>query len=162
MWKKITDYPNYSISSGGEVYSHVSKKKLIPCYSGARMIVTLYNKNGRKSAKVHRLVASHFLPAPLMEDLVVAHNDGDFTNNKYSNLRWTTQKDNLSDRAIHNTEMIGQKNGRAKLTPAIVLQIRKRYTKRCPKNGAAALAKEFSVSDAAIIKAFRGENWSKF
>lgn len=60
------------------------------------MIVGLCSDNQakRKNYYVHRLVAKAFVPNP--DNLpVIDHVDHDRTNNKASNLRWLTQRDNV-------------------------------------------------------------------
>ena len=47
-----------------------------------------------KQYKLHRLVASRFLPSPTEEKLVVDHIDHDRLNNNAYNLRWVTTKEN--------------------------------------------------------------------
>lgn len=58
------------------------------------MIVNLYDGNGgRKSSKVHRLVACAFLPNP-DNKRCVCHKDNDTSNNCADNLYWGTDKEN--------------------------------------------------------------------
>lgn len=161
-WAFIADYSNYQVSNFGNVRRIWSSgpKLLTPvAMQDGRLSVMLYKDGMRRWHKIHRLVAMSFIPLDPSRDLV-AHNDGNPSNNHWENLRWATQKENLSDRIRHGTGIDGQKNGRVKLTIDQVREIRARYKKRHPQDGAAAMAKEFGVSDVAIIKAFRGENWS--
>jgi hypothetical protein len=166
-WRKVAEFANYEVSDGGFVRiitggRHTNDGEILAASNvGGYMCVTLFNGGARKMLKVHRLVALAFLPPPDSEvQFQVAHNDGDSLNNVPTNLRWATCKENLNDRNHHGTSMIGNRNGRCKLTESQVIEIRTRYKQRCPKNGAAALGREFGVTDVAVIKAFRGENWS--
>ena len=160
MWKTVGEFPNYEVSDDGRVRKTGGRELKQSNVVGYK-VVGLDSGRGFIQRKVHRLVALAFLPAP--EDPArdqVAHGDGSRTNNRVENLRWATCKENLSDRALHGTELRGARNGRAKLSPVQVLLIRARYTPRHPVDGAAAMAKEYGVTDVAIIKAARGENWS--
>lgn len=167
-WKNVRDYENYQVSNTGLVRiivggRHKSDGELLKASNvGGYLCVTLFNGVSKKMLKVHRLVAQSFLPPPENSNQIqVAHNDGNPKHNKPINLRWATSKENLSDRINHGTALDGSRNGRAKLTEAQVLEIRRRYKPRCKQNGANVLAREFGVTDVAIIKAFRGENWSQ-
>jgi hypothetical protein len=54
-----------------------------------------------KHRKLHRLVASRFLPAPTcQEKLVIDHIDRNRRNNQASNLRWVTTRVNNQNRTI--------------------------------------------------------------
>ena len=80
--------------------------------------------NYRKSPKyVHRLVAEAFIENPDNKP-VVAHWDGNKTNNHVSNLRWATQAENEADKIRHGTSNRGSRNPQAKLTPELVTAIR--------------------------------------
>lgn len=166
-WKKVAGFENYEVSetglvrvieatvkkSAGEIVAQVN---LARGYKGVGLM-----RNGKQiMCKVHRLVALAFLPPPEnTQRNLVAHNDGSCDNNHFQNLRWATCKENLGDRACHGTTLDGARNGRVKLTAEQVIEIRRRYKPRHKMDGAAAMAKEFGVTDVAIIKAARGDNW---
>lgn len=104
-------------------------------------------------ASVHRIVAEAFHgPQPTPEHQV-AHNDGNRQNNRADNLRWTTCKDNLADRRRHGTEMLGERNGRAKLTTESVIAIRE------SRASSYELALRYGVSPMTIQRVRRGANW---
>ena len=94
IWSKIEGYPNYEVSSSGRVMNVKTGKILKPFISGCGYLyIELFNNNGVKSFRVHKLVAEAFIPNP--EGLgTVDHIDSDKTNNNASNLQWMTQGDN--------------------------------------------------------------------
>lgn len=63
--------------------------------------VELTKDGERKSIKVHRLVAKHFVPNPYKYE-VVNHKDGNPLNNHFKNLEWCRQIDNVNH-AIENS-----------------------------------------------------------
>jgi hypothetical protein len=167
-WKLIEEWPDYAVSDTGLI-KRATDSRLAPAgfiLSPARINgypVVWLSQRGQKRQwfYVHRLVARHFLGPQPSPSHLVCHNNGARDDNRAENLRWDTQHSNLGDRKRHGTELRGDRNGRSKLTASQVLDIRRRYKRRHPIHGAAAMAKEFGVSDVAIIKAFRGENWSQ-
>lgn len=165
-WRTVADAPNYEVSSVGEVRRVTSGRHLKAGQLVSQVLidgypcVCLFVDGGRKMHKIHRLVATAFLPPPATGQGMVAHNDGSTTNNEIGNLRWATCIENLSDRAAHGTELLGRRNGRAKLTTEDIGYIRANYKPRHPVYGANRLAEKFGVTDVAVIKAFRGENWA--
>jgi hypothetical protein len=64
--------------------------------------VTLYTEGQSRKHRVHRLIASTFLPEPT-EGQEVCHNDGNKLNNAADNLRWGTRSDNVRDAVKHGT-----------------------------------------------------------
>lgn len=63
--------------------------------------VHLYKDGELKSHYIHRLVASAFLPNPLLKE-EVNHIDGNRLNNELSNLEWTTKKENVNHAMDNN------------------------------------------------------------
>ena len=95
MLKQITDFPNYSVNSLGEVFNNKTGRKLKPSVNKGYCIVYLYNKNGRKSFLVHRLVAKAFIPNE-SNFPEVNHKDENPQNNRVENLEWCTPKYNCN------------------------------------------------------------------
>ena len=93
MTKTIRDYPNYSVNSLGEVFNNKTGRKLKQSVNKGYCIVYLYNKNGRKSFLVHRLVAKAFIPNE-SNFPEVNHKDENPQNNRVENLEWCTSKYN--------------------------------------------------------------------
>ena len=94
-WKQIQDYPNYSVSSFGNVRSDKTGNILKPnvgsfCY----LRVCLYNDVGKKTIAIHRLVGGAFIENP-DNYKELDHVDNDKNNNRVDNLRWTTRGGNV-------------------------------------------------------------------
>lgn len=107
MWKDIEGYEGlYQVNEHGEVQSlmqwnrHEYVKRQTPLIMAQSNTATGYKKveltkNGvTKSYKVHRLVASAFIPTIEGKE-VINHIDGDPLNNNVSNLEWCTQQENV-------------------------------------------------------------------
>lgn len=100
MWKPVCNFPNYEVSSNGEVrsinYNHTGIcKTLKPSISSKGYYGVILVKDSRRFYRsVHRLVAEAFLPNP--NDLpYINHRDENKLNNKVSNLEWCTAKYNI-------------------------------------------------------------------
>ena len=93
--RDVVGYENiYGVTSCGKVYSYKSKKFLKPLVDkDGYLFVQLYKDRKMKPYKIHRLVASAYLPNPdnLPE---VDHIDNDKTHNYVNNLQWLSHKDN--------------------------------------------------------------------
>lgn len=116
VWKDIENYSNYQISNFGNVkskerYTNAGIKNQKQCLRKERILkpqkdkksyiqVILYNENGYKHFKVHKLVATYFVPN-IDNKPQVNHIDGNKQNNHYSNLEWCTDLEN-KHHAIEN------------------------------------------------------------
>lgn len=118
VWKVITDFPRYSVSSFGRVRNDESGLVLRQHDRKGYKSVLLRNGCGDgKRFSVHRLVAMAFLGAPL-DHKQVNHKDGCKTNNHVDNLEWCTGSQNHR----HSRDVL--KNG---LRPVICIETGQKY-----------------------------------
>lgn len=107
IWKDIKGYEGlYQISNLGRVKSlerlcrspkgnrRVCERILSMSAGKARYYTVPLAKNGVvKSAKIHRLVATHFIPNP-MNYPCINHKDENLLNNRVENLEWCSKEEN--------------------------------------------------------------------
>jgi HNH endonuclease len=86
----------------------------------------------------------------------VAHNDGDPSNNRLSNLRYDTRAGNAADTFRHGTAVRGETHGMVKLTPAQVLDIRSKSAEGLTTPQLLAL---FPVKETQLYRILRRESW---
>lgn len=109
-WCEITGYEGlYQVSNFGNVRS-VEREVKQGCYGktrvaggfqltptdngGGYLVVTLRKNGERKNFYVHRLVAAHFIENE-QGYKYINHKDYDTHNNRFDNLEWCTQQQNI-------------------------------------------------------------------
>ena len=108
-WKAIEEYDGrYEVSSFGRVRSLKREQRILKadCF-GRYLQVGLYKNGVIKKKKVHRLVATAFIPNPENKPQV-NHIDGNTKNNNIDNLEWTTAQENVK----HSNRTLKRGKGR--------------------------------------------------
>tara|TARA_R110000868_G_scaffold271697_1_gene531052 strand:- start:103 stop:618 length:516 start_codon:yes stop_codon:yes gene_type:complete len=95
----------YKINKDGDVYGIKNKKKLKQQLEKGYFRISLSKNNQKKTHKIHRLVALHFITNDDETKNQVDHIDGVRTNNNIYNLRWVTPVDNARN-VVSNSNYI--------------------------------------------------------
>lgn len=111
-----------------------------------------------KNYKVHRLVAEAFIENA-HEYEQVNHIDGNKKNNCVENLEWCAGSQNIQHSLKYGLRKTGESVENHKLTIGQVEEIRIRYVKGSPVNGAKPLAREFGVAAITITNIVRNKKW---
>lgn len=171
QWNVIADWPDYAVSDDGRVKRLTTRTCakagtiLRQSWRGgskreARYLAVDLSRPGvkKRTISVHVLVAEAFL-GERPHGMVPNHEDGDRSNNRASNLKWTTQAANVKHAYdLGLADARGERNGQAVLTEADVISIRQTYVGR--RGQQAAMARQYGVSDATIRDVVRGKTWS--
>jgi hypothetical protein len=103
--------------------------------------------NGKaKQTLVHRLVLLAFVGEPIMPAIFGCHRDGDKKNNRISNLRWGTYKDNADDAIRLGRTNLGTNHHFAKLSDDDIRAIRL-DTRKLKE-----IARDYGVSESYISR----------
>lgn len=154
----IPGHERYEINSDAIIRNATTKtiKKQYLNSIGYLMVSFSY-KNKSRPLRVHRLLASAFIPNP--DGLPhINHKDGNKTNNTIGNLEWCTHAENMTHAfktgLANNT---GIKNGMAKLSESKAKQ-----AKEWLKQGYSQyrIARNLGVSRSAILKIKLGKTWN--
>lgn len=124
--KPLGDFPDYSITRTGRVWSKKSKKWLINITAKTGyFVVSLYKNDVMYQRFIHRLVLETFIgPCPV--GMEACHYNGIRTSNRLSNLRWDTRSNNRKDAIRHGTHCPprGEHHHKATLKESDVKEIR--------------------------------------
>ena len=134
IWKDVIGYEGlYQISNYGEIKSY----EIVDSLGRVRPSTILkysYDKDGyahcnlscngkHRKYTVHRLVATAFIPNTENKP-TIDHINGDKTDNRVSNLRWATHKENSNN---ENTKVTGENHHNyGKITP---IEVREKISK---------------------------------
>jgi DNA endonuclease I-hmuI len=165
VWKDIKGFEAYyQISNLGRVKrlsvkcgTVILKEKIRSLSTTLDGYVKVRLQHGSKdvTARVHRLVATHFLEG---SGETVNHKDGDKKNNRVDNLEWMDRREQLSHayRLRLKKPLKGLTNPNAKLSKKDVEYIRSKFIKGNRKFGASALGRKFGVTHRVILNVVYG------
>lgn len=109
----------------------------------------------RKKYFISRLVAQAFIPNSEQKP-VVCHNNGNPADNRVSNLRWGTQKENIADTKLHGTRLYGEKASMVKLNNYQIIEICKLQKIGMTQKKIGGL---FGVHQSEISRILSGKRW---
>lgn len=89
IWKKVTNFPKYEVSSFGNIRNIITQNILKPSIKHNYKYVSLSYDDKSKMVSVHRIVAIEFIPNSENKP-TVNHKDHNPSNNNVTNLEWAT------------------------------------------------------------------------
>lgn len=115
QWRAIEGFPNYSVSSLGQImrtghtgrYAPATKPLKAPIGPVGYRMVALHADGRQRTVALHTVVCEAFRGPRPSPDHQVAHGDGNKLNNQVSNLRWATRSENMADCVAHGTRYFG-------------------------------------------------------
>lgn len=123
-WAEIPGYSRYEVSCRGRVRNKITKKVLVTQLKGKPGADYLYvhltpDEGCAKKLRLHRVVALAFHPNEANLP-VVDHIDQNRFNNRASNLRWVTDKQNARNRRNNHWVTL---NGETRLMMDVVKEL---------------------------------------
>ena len=95
VWRSISGYINYQVSSIGRVRNTETGKILKNCSRSHYYAISLAKDGVKTSHQIHTVVAQEFLDKPEVDyQLVIDHKDRNKLNNQSSNLRYVSLSQN--------------------------------------------------------------------
>ena len=158
-WRVVSWAPKYRVSNMGRVRGSRGWI-LTPLIRNTYHAVNLFpTKDRSKMESIHVLVLQAFV-GPRPAGFHGCHGDGDKSNNRLSNLRWATVKDNIADQKRHGTFVSGVRSGMAKLTQEQVDKIRSEHRPKTIGYGPTFLARKYGVGPSAIKRIVNGTSYA--
>lgn len=163
VWKEIEGYTEYEISSFGRLRSNTIRGKgqiMAICLSAVGYQKAKLSKEGKRwHTTIHILVAAAFCKRP-SGATQVNHIDANKANNYFGNLEWCTPFQNNHHTFLVGTAPLskhGAASGTAKLTDALVLEIREKA-----KQGYGiqqVLCKEYGITAGTMSDIISRKTW---
>ena len=98
MWKEIPNHPGYEVNESGDVRSYLRTPKVLKHSVGTNgyKFVRLKKDDKYPIVYIHQLVCSVW-NGQRPDGMMCLHEDDNKDNNHYTNLRWGTRTDNITD-----------------------------------------------------------------
>lgn len=116
----------------------------------------IYRNGKTKNYQLNRVICETFHGPPPSSVHQAAHNNGDAADNRASNLRWATAKENAADRVAQGKQVRKEKCHFSRATETQVEAIRKEYDKGISAYRLAAIS---GLSRRTIHRILNNESW---
>lgn len=168
-WRVIPSYPSYEASSTGLIRRRsTGRVRKLSLHNSGYLQVALWENGEEFNRYVQRLVCEAFhgrAPRPKMH---ASHRNGDKIDNRQSNLRWLTKKQNEHEKRRHGRTNTGSRNGMSVLTEKDVRAIKVAFKSlplssggvRFKKGSLRALALRYGVTPFALYRISSGRGWT--
>lgn len=162
IWKPVAGYEGlYEISDQARLRrislngKPIEPRYLTTAFHNGRYVQAILCKDAKtRNVHVHTLVCTAFHGPS--RGLWARHLDGDRSNNRPSNLRWGTPKENMRDQYDHGTRIVGVRVPNARLDDDKVREIREMYSKGISQT---KIANIIGVSQPVVSTVTRGVRW---
>lgn len=163
-YRAVPGYPEYRVGSDGSFWSswNLGNHKVDGKW---RRLKGGISKAGYVIVSTMPLVTKQYLHRLVMlafhgpSSMDVLHKNGIKTDNAIENLRYGTPKENSEDSRKHGTLAIGEKNGHAKLTKELVVELREQFVSRSREYGINALSRKYNLPPGCIKHAVNRTTW---
>lgn len=167
-WKQVPGWSRYEVSDEGQVRSkdmelegrcgssRIHKGQILrPVKVGDYLCVTLTSPETRRRFGIHQVVLLAFRGVATSYSIHTRHRDNNPLNNRLSNLRPGTAKQNSGDRVGHGTHHMGVQHPMARLT-----EVQARAIKLAPTmKEARILATECGIKYGQVYAIRTGKSW---
>ncbi len=165
-YEEILGFPGYWVGNDGTIWSEwivgraskrtTKHKRRLHLNDKGYWIVSFRTHGKLVTFRVHRLMLEAFV-GPCPARMETRHLNGVRSDNRLENLTWGTPTENQEDKRQHGTLPCGEKQWRAKMTDASVVEIRRLAALGI---GYTDIAKRFSMSPRTIGQIATGELWT--
>lgn len=148
------DIGTHIVYSDGRIFKKSNQKFIGHSHNSEGYVLSCING---KQFKLHRIIATCFLPKEPGKD-IVNHKDGNKENNSVDNLEWCDSAHNVRH-AFKMGLMVrhkGSKNSQSKLTEDAVVSIKRELSKG---RTLTSISKEHNVSLSCIFLIKKGKSW---
>lgn len=159
--RRVPGFSGYFVSQNGIV---VSVKRQRPrfmkptLFNNGYRAVALYRDKAGHIKGVHRLVLSAWV-GPCPDGMECCHDNGVRDDNRLSNLRWDTRKNNFKDRDLHGTTAWGERNAASRFTLEQVVAMREDATNGMTHE---AIAEKYGAASRSVVTLIvSGKSWRR-